>query len=86
MYERYASASEARNAAELEVETLKARQADLDRKVASLSSDRGLEEELRRRFGVGREGEGVIEIIEQAPPPPQAPSGGGLFGWIRRIF
>jgi cell division protein FtsB len=86
MYERYAAASEARDAAELEVEALKERQADLETKVASLSSDRGLEEELRRRFGVGKPGEGVIELLEEAAPPTQEAREGGLMGWIKRIF
>lgn len=86
MYERYAAASKARDAAELEVAALKERQADLSQKVASLSSDRGLEEELRRRFGVGKAGEGVIELLEEAPPAPQEAREGGILGWIRRIF
>lgn len=86
MYDRYAEASDARAAAVAEAQALRDREADLSEKIASLSSDRGIEEELRRRYGVAREGEGVIEVVDTPPPPAVESRSGGFLGWLRDIF
>jgi cell division protein FtsB len=82
-YNRYEIAAETK-------ERLEARQAELDKleeraqmleaRVEHLKDERGVEEELRTRFDVAKEGEEVVIILEDAevdvvsPEPPSAPS------------
>jgi cell division protein FtsB len=63
MYQKFAEASGAHEAAQEELAALKERHAQVEAAVASLSSERGLEAEIRNRFGVAREGEGEIKIV-----------------------
>lgn len=69
-------------------EELKARQTNLSQSVALLQSERGIEEEIRKRFPVAKRGEEVIVLVD-APKTsngdaPQAPRGlwGALFRWL----
>src|SRR3989344_4665771 len=48
---------------ERELLTLKARRAELLAEVARLETDRGVEEEIRERFGVVKAGEKVINLV-----------------------
>src|SRR3989344_2854739 len=48
---------------ERELLTLKARRAELLAEVARLGTDRGVEEEIRERFGVVKAGEKVINLV-----------------------
>ena len=42
---------------------LKERKEDLSSKIEKLNTERGVEEELRKKFGVAREGEEVVVVI-----------------------
>lgn len=53
-----------REAKEAELESLKERAAVLKSKVEHLENDRGIEEELRSRFDVAKEGEQVVIILD----------------------
>jgi cell division protein FtsB len=86
MFERYQGASVAGAAASSDVQELRDRKEDLEGRIARLSTDRGMEEALRHRYGVAREGEGVIEIVEVAPPPDEPLEEGGIVGWFKRLF
>src|SRR3989304_5430137 len=59
MYEKASLAREQKNRLENELESLKARELDLQAKIANLKTERGLEEERRGRFSVARNGEGA---------------------------
>jgi cell division protein FtsB len=63
MYLRFAAASESEKAATAELADLKERQIEVEAAVATLSSDRGVEAEVRERYGVALPGEGRIEIV-----------------------
>ncbi len=54
-----------RDEAQLRLDTLKSRQADLEKKVEYLSNDRGIEAEMRRNFDVARPGEQVVIILDK---------------------
>lgn len=54
-------------------DSLQRREAELRTEIANLKSVRGIEAELRERYDVAAEGEGVIVIIEP-PPAPQPPA------------
>lgn len=59
--------AENRALAQKEKEALTARQEDLSKNIASLNTDEGVEQALRDKYGVVKEGEKVVVIID----PPQ---------------
>ncbi len=77
--------------ATVELERLKDRQTMLNTEIARLSSDRGIEEELRDKYEVGKPGERMILLVDKEKPekdssPPVQEKGflGSLwdkFGW-----
>jgi cell division protein FtsB len=67
VYDRYVVAKEMEGKLETkraELEHLKQRAQTLDAKVKYLEDERGIEEELRNRFDVAREGEQVVVLID----------------------
>lgn len=83
VYERYSQARLLRNAAEQRLSSLEERKLELEEALANLESERGFEEEVRKRFGVVLPGEKVIEIIDA--PQAEEPSGERR-GILERIF
>lgn len=69
MHEKSVDAIKNRDKALEELQTLQARKTELDGDIAHLSSDRGVEEEIRDRFMVAKEGEKVMIVV--APPEDQ---------------
>lgn len=66
VYDRYVveqDVRERRHDAELELEELKAHQAELEERVDYLSNEQGLETEIRRHFDVSKEGEQVVVLM-----------------------
>ena len=51
-----------------ELETLAAKEKNLSSRVASLKTERGVEEAIRDKFKVVKEGEGVIVVVDQNKP------------------
>ena len=87
MYGRYEEASLGRYGAEADLRALEARRDTLIQDTEHLSSRRGLEEELRRRYGVALPDEGVIEMIDAPLPTSTAPSAAGkLKEWLNWLF
>lgn len=67
VYDRYVVAKEMEEKLEArrtELEHLKQRAEVLDAKVKYLEDERGIEEELRNRFDVAREGEQVVVLVD----------------------
>ena len=67
VYDRYVVAKEMEGKLEAkraELEHLKQRAEVLDAKVKYLEDERGIEEELRNRFDVARQGEQVVVLID----------------------
>lgn len=63
IYEKFAHAGVAREAAERELEKLQKREVEVRAAVGELSSERGVEAAVRERFGVVLPGEGVIRVV-----------------------
>lgn len=63
MYQKFAEASRSRQAAERELAALVEKEARVRGAAAALSSQRGIEEQVRARFGVARPGEGLITVV-----------------------
>jgi hypothetical protein len=73
-YERYDIASEMKGRSELAKEQTKAleeRKDNLESKVEYLSSDRGIEAEIRRQFDVSLPGEQVVVIVDDENISPE---------------
>lgn len=70
-YGRYAIArdmAERRVVAEREVAELETRRAALKEQVQYITSERGIEAEMRRQFDIAREGERVVIILDEPLP------------------
>lgn len=65
MYGKFAAASEADAASQVELAALKGQVSQVGASAAALSSDRGVEAGVRERYGVARPGEGQIDIIRR---------------------
>lgn len=64
MYEKASLAREQKNRLEKELEDLKSRELELEAKIANLKTERGLEEEIRGRFSVAKNGESVVVVVD----------------------
>ena len=69
MYAKSTEAKEKRDLAMAELKRLEARETDLKTEISRLSSERGVEEELRDRYFVAKEGERVAVIRTDSSPP-----------------
>lgn len=69
VYGKQRASAESRREVELKLRGLAEREAALRANIAALKTDRGLEEALRREYGVGKGGEGLIIIVEPERPP-----------------
>ena len=66
MYDKSVEASAKRDAAAKQLVDLVAREKELNSDIDHLSTDRGIEEEIRNRFMVAKEGENVIIVSDPA--------------------
>ncbi len=73
MYSKAREAKIKRDLALAELQRLEARQAELQATIARLSSERGVEEELRNRFFVAKEGEKVAILNTDAKEERKSP-------------
>lgn len=69
MYGKLASASEGASAAMRQLQSLEARRTQIGADIERLSTERGVEGELRERYGLAKPGEGVIQVVENADAP-----------------
>lgn len=72
--------------AEMARDELLQRQARLEAELAQLATDRGLEEQLRRQYGLAAEGESLIVIVDPATATPLRPRSSPVREWIERTF
>lgn len=91
MYGKFAEASKRDDLSQKELAALEEQQAQVAASVSSFSSERGLEGQVRERYGVVKPGEGQIQIVrDSASTTPQgtpAPNlfiraWQALFGWL----
>ena len=72
-----------RREAEAQLKELSDRKDRLTADVHSLDSDRGKEEALRSQYQIGKDGEGLIVIVDQKPATTTATT---TKGWLQRTF
>ena len=89
MYEKASLAREQKNRLENELESLKTRELDLQAKIANLKTERGLEEEIRGRFSVAKNGESVVVVVDPSSEGTSTQDEsviGGLWHKFLRLF
>jgi cell division protein FtsB len=74
MYQKFAIASQGHAVAEGELAHLKVQYARVSAAVEDLSSERGVEGQVRERFGVARPGEEAIMIVREGTTTPETPA------------
>ncbi|MBI2048247.1 MAG: septum formation initiator family protein [Parcubacteria group bacterium] len=96
IFKTYLETRQDYQAAIAEFEKLQNREKSIKNRIESLSTERGIEEEIRNKFGFIKEGEEVVIIVE--PPPSfegtkndsdsevNASSAGNIFESILNIF
>ena len=75
-----------RNDRALILQNLEGRKEVLGEEIDRLSTERGLEEEIRSKFEVSKEGEGVIVLLHKKEEEVKVEKKKGLFGWIIDLF
>lgn len=74
-----------REQAEREAQDLTVQQNELSTHIAKLQTERGKEEALRAQYAVGKQGEGLIIIVDpEAPQPIQATS--TIMKWVHKFL
>ncbi|MCX6735541.1 MAG: hypothetical protein NTZ13_00475 [Candidatus Parcubacteria bacterium] len=64
LYQTNREAVRKANEAKAELRSLEERKTDLEKRVSFLKTERGQESEIREKFMVGKEGEGVILVVD----------------------
>ncbi len=79
---------ENRDIAQSKLEALKDQKAKLEFDIERLSSETGVEETIRDKFGLVKEGEDVIVIVEEKPAEQEEKpkEDKGFFSFIKNIF
>ena len=85
VYKKAQESHKLRVEAEAKLNDLKQREAELRSDISILRTDRGVEEQLRERYDLAKDNEGVVVIVEPpAPPAEPAPTPFQQFkGWFR---
>ena len=84
MYQKFTEASAADAAAQSELRGMQAQYTAVSTTVQQLGTDRGLEAAIRTRYGVGKPGEGEIDIVRQAATT--SPRGSSNQNWFERLW
>jgi cell division protein FtsB len=84
VYQKAKLTSENRQEALDELTRLQKQEATLKAELERLQTDRGVEEELRAKFNVAKEGEQVITIV--SPQNTSEDGGEQKLSWWKRIF
>jgi len=84
VYKKAQESHELRVEAEAKLNDLKQREAELRADISMLRTDRGVEEQLRERYDLAKDNEGVIVIVE--PPAPPAEPQPSNFQKFKRWF
>jgi len=73
--------------AQEKLQDLQQSKSKLESDISKLETERGVEEVLRENFGLAREGEGLIVVVEEKEGDNQVDTKkGGFFGFFRNLF
>ena len=87
VYKKKVESESLKNISENNVLLLRDRNTDLEARIARLSTEPGLEEEIRSKFSVAKENENMVIIVPDDSVASSAPvSKPGFFGRIKNFF
>jgi len=73
--------------AEDKITALQQQKDKLTANINSLNTDQGKEQVFRQNFGLAKDGESEIVILDDnSAPPPSPPQSSGFFGWLKNLF
>ncbi len=79
--------SQNREIAERKTTELLEQKQDLTAKIAKLNTESGVEESIRDKFGLVKDGEQVIVVVDDKnPPKAEDSSSHGFFGFFKNLF
>ena len=84
VYQKEQESRALRQEAEVQLADLRQQEELLSGHITSLKSDRGKEAALREQYSVGREGEGLIVLVESDQPAP-VPQESTMKQWVRKM-
>ncbi len=78
---------EKKNIAETQVAGLLQKKEKLTEDIEKLKTEEGREESIREKFGLVKEGEGVIVVVDEKEKDKKEPTdSGGLFSFFKKLF
>ncbi|MBX4215796.1 septum formation initiator family protein [Candidatus Parcubacteria bacterium] len=87
LWEKYRDIAKARAVEEAELAALLAKEDTLSNRVSALKTSRGVEEAIREKFKVAKEGEGVVVVIDQKDTADSMVDDENPFmSFMRRLF
>ena len=86
IYTKYREAVALRNQSQEELRELQSKQADLTTQINGLSTDRGLESEVRNRYRVVRPGEQLVIVVDPATSATTTQTSGGIASFWQRFL
>ncbi len=90
MYQKASETGANRDVAAREEAALAAKKKELESQLSQLKTSRGMEEEIRKKFRVVKEGEGIVIVVDNtkkaAEAAPAEPNFRSLFDRIRNLF
>jgi cell division protein FtsB len=84
MYQKFTLAAQAHDEAQKGLDALQQKQAHIAAAVDALATERGVEQEIRERFGVAKPGEGEITVVRD--PKEASSTAQGQKGLFERIW
>ena len=85
VYQKDRESQVLRYQAESQYTTLAQQQALLQSDISSLQTERGKEAALRQQYAVGKQGEGLIVIVDPTPPAPVQASS-SIMQWVQKFL
>ena len=87
VYQKARQSQQLLELAQQERAELEAKQAEIEYRLNRVATETGIEEEIRGKFDVAREGEKLIVIVESdAPEPIVEEEKGGIVGFFTTLF
>lgn len=80
--------SKNRKIAEDKITELEKSKEKLNSDIANLKTEKGVEENIRNKFGLAKEGENMILIVDDkgSSEVPKNTNSGGFFSWLKSLF
>ncbi|MBX4209526.1 hypothetical protein KW799_02455 [Candidatus Parcubacteria bacterium] len=85
-YQKYRKSGDISERIRSDVESLEARQASLSQSINALDTVEGREKEIRDRFGVVKDGERMVVLVDDSSTDRQSASAAGSGGWWSKLI